>query len=114
MVWPFSNKKDVIDLSAQMRRRQEQINSMKADKAAAAKTSSENPGGMFGFFDSSSVQTPQNNTSEYIDNDSTIEQRRRKLAKRLQDMTSRMEDISNKLYHLQQRVELIERKLDIR
>jgi hypothetical protein len=42
----------------------------------------------------------------------TLDDRKKKLAKRLADMTSKMEDLGNQIYHLQQRVELIEKKLD--
>ena len=41
------------------------------------------------------------------------EEKRRKLAKRLGEMTQKLENVSNQLYHLQQRMELVEKKLDI-
>ena len=41
------------------------------------------------------------------------EERRRKLLKRLIDMTDKLEELSNQIYHLQQRVELLEKKLDV-
>jgi len=40
----------------------------------------------------------------------TPEERRKKLAKRISDMTEKIEDVSNQLYHLQQRVEVLEKK----
>ena len=42
------------------------------------------------------------------------EERRRKLAKRLIDMTTSLEDLSNQIYHLQQRLEVLEKKLNVR
>lgn len=39
------------------------------------------------------------------------QEKRSKLAKRLLDMTNKIEEISNQLYHLTQRIELIEKKL---
>jgi hypothetical protein len=36
--------------------------------------------------------------------------RKQKLAKRLLDMTNKIEDLSNQIYHLMQRVELLEKK----
>ena len=39
-----------------------------------------------------------------------VSQMRKTIAKRLSEMTQKLEDISNQLYHLQQRVELLERK----
>jgi len=41
------------------------------------------------------------------------EEKKNKLARRLLDMTNRMEDLSNQIYHLKQRVELLERKLKV-
>ena len=40
----------------------------------------------------------------------TTEERRKKLAKRIADMTEKIDDVSNQLYHLQQRVEVLEKK----
>jgi hypothetical protein len=37
-------------------------------------------------------------------------ERKQKLAKRLLDMTNKIEDLSNQLYHLTQRIELLEKK----
>ena len=42
-----------------------------------------------------------------------INERREKLAKRLMDMTEKIEELGNQIYHLQQRMELIEKKLRI-
>ncbi|HJZ18836.1 MAG TPA: hypothetical protein VJ208_01920, partial [Candidatus Nanoarchaeia archaeon] len=38
------------------------------------------------------------------------EDKKKKLAKRLADMTTQIENISNQIYHLSQRVEVLERK----
>ncbi len=57
----------------------------------------------FSFFD-----TPSSEENENFEED-TLE-KRKKLAKRLIDMTNRIEDLSNQIYHLQQRVEFLERK----
>ena len=40
-------------------------------------------------------------------------EKRKKLAKRLLDMTEKIEDLSNQIYHLQQRIEVLERKSNI-
>ena len=44
----------------------------------------------------------------------SVEEKRRKLAKRFSDMTAKIEELSNQVYHLQQRIELLEKKLDIK
>lgn len=36
--------------------------------------------------------------------------RKKKLAKRIYEMTDKIEDLSNQIYHLQQRIELLEKK----
>ncbi|HKL23714.1 MAG TPA: hypothetical protein VJ912_00070 [Candidatus Nanoarchaeia archaeon] len=77
-------------------------------------------GGFFGGgsnTENSETQNPQNyNPEEKSVYGETVnpEEKRRRLTKRLKDMTERMESLSNELFHLQQRLELIERKLDIR
>ncbi len=41
-------------------------------------------------------------------------ERKKRLAKRLIDMTTKIEYLSNPIYHLQQRIEVLERKAGIR
>jgi Txe/YoeB family toxin of Txe-Axe toxin-antitoxin module len=53
------------------------------------------------------------------DNDSSdskdyVQEKKQKLTKRLFDMTDKIEDLSNQIYHLKQRVELLEKKLKVR
>jgi prefoldin subunit 5 len=43
-----------------------------------------------------------------------IEDRRAKLIKRLTNMTDKLEELSNQIYKLQQRIEVLERKANIR
>jgi len=43
-----------------------------------------------------------------------VQEKKNKLAKRLLEMTNRMEDLSNQIYHLKQRVELLEKKLKVK
>jgi archaellum component FlaC len=43
--------------------------------------------------------------------DSMGDERKKKLAKRLMDMTEKLENLSNQIYHLQQRVEVLEKKV---
>ena len=44
----------------------------------------------------------------------STEENRKKLAKRLLDITNKLDEISTQIYHLQQRVELLERKTGVR
>ena len=41
------------------------------------------------------------------------EEKRKRFTKRISDMTETIENLSNQIYHLQQRVELLEKKLNI-
>jgi len=70
-------------------------------------------GGFFGG-DSVSQQTTNSTQSNYSALDSedsmTPEERRKKLAKRMIDMTEKIEDLSNQIYHLQNRIEVLEKK----
>lgn len=42
-----------------------------------------------------------------------VDDKKKKLAKRLADMTTKIEELSNQIYRLQQRIELIERKVGV-
>jgi hypothetical protein len=70
----------------------------------------------FGFGNSSSG----NSSDEYVtwNSDkgglnSDEGDKKTKLAKRLLDMTDKLEDLSNQIYHLKQRLDIIEKKLKI-
>ena len=43
----------------------------------------------------------------------TPEEKKKKLAKRIVDLTDDVENLSNQIYHLQQRIEVLERKLNV-
>ncbi len=61
-----------------------------------------------GFFGAVGNSVREEN-SGLIEGDSP-EEKRRKLAKRLMDMTKQIEELSNQVYKLQQRIEVLERK----
>jgi predicted RNase H-like nuclease (RuvC/YqgF family) len=54
-------------------------------------------------------QEDYSNTSDSGDGDD----KRKKLAKRLMEITEKLEDLSNQIYHLKQRVELLEQKMKV-
>ena len=41
------------------------------------------------------------------------QEKKQKLARRLLDMTNKIEDLSNQIYHLKQRIELLEKKMKV-
>ena len=105
----FGKKKDkVVDWSG----------GYHSSRRAPPKSSSSRPEtvgdlAFLGNMSESSVSTSDNvswdneaPTQEYGD-------KKNKLAKRLFDMTEKIEDLSNQIYHLKQRVELLEKKLKI-
>ena len=113
----FRKKDRVIDLTDNYKKQQEKEAQVKAEASEADSKSSQ--GNVFGIFDSgSSSNTDSTSSSEdYIDVSSSsggTDEKKRKLAKRIMEMTTKVEDLSNQIYHLQQRIELLERKLDIR
>jgi hypothetical protein len=70
--------------------------------------------GFLGSFSNSNTSSSSdvswdNDTSQQVD----YSEKKQKVAKRLLDMTNKMEDLSNQIYHLTQRVELLEKKLRI-
>ena len=105
------NKKDkVIDLGERMRKQQEQAVEMKEE--ASSKEDSQPASGL-GFLSNiastASSSSDSEDSGEYLDVSGGGD-KKKKLAKRLIDMTSKIEDLSNQIYHLQQRIEVLERK----
>jgi len=102
----FGKKKKVLDLTENYKRQME-----KAEQARALqKNSSASSGaGPFSFFDSSAATDSSESTLDL----SSTDEKRKRLAKRIMEMTEKVEDISNQIYHLQQRLEVLERKLDV-
>jgi len=98
----FKKKKDVLDLTERYRRQQE--------KLAEIKKESESQTGNFDFLGNlASSSNSQTSESGYVN--IPEEDRKKKLAKRLMDMTDKIEDLSNQIYHLQQRIEVLEKKI---
>ncbi|MCF7910224.1 hypothetical protein K9L16_00950 [Candidatus Pacearchaeota archaeon] len=126
----FKKKKDVIDLGDLYKKRQQKISDIKSDFAEERNSQikketsrSFSPLGFFGAIaetsknNSENSEINENSTSEnYVnintDSDSIVEKRKR-LAKRLSNMTEKIEELSNSIYHLQQRLDVIERKLGL-
>jgi len=112
----FKRKKDnVLDLTKRYRRQQKRASEMSGE-VQSPQTSSEGNAGGLGFFgaiaNTVSNDSPQE-SSDYVDIGNNVGDKRRKLSKRLIDMTEKIEELSNQIYHLQQRIEVVERKLDV-
>ena len=106
----FDRKKDILDLTKYLRKKQEKISQMQLD---AQKTSSQSSSQhALSFLDNLASGSSQE-SGDYVDISTNAEEKRKKFSKRLLDMTNKIEELSNQLYHLQQRVEVLERKLDV-
>ena len=99
MGWLFKKKDDVLDLTERYKKQQERLKAIKTEQESTTTTTGI---GIFG------MATP---TPSVISSDTgSDEEKRKKLAKRLMAITDKIEDLSNQIYHLQQRVELLEQK----
>ena len=85
----FGKKESVVDLAERFRQQKEDEREAEAEGNGS-----------------------EDNPNEFSDTDTT-EERKKKLAKRIISILDRLDDLSTKLYHLQQRVELLERKINV-
>ena len=117
MGW-FKKKDKIIDLTEYYNDRQRETSQTKevldltqsSNNSSNTNTASSGSGSFFG-----GIFGDANKTSTYGSGESSLDPdaKRKRFAKRLKDMTDKMEDISNQIYHLQQRIEVIERKMDV-
>lgn len=96
----FRKKDKVIDLTEHYAKQQE-----KAEEVSEG-GSSDAPVNIFGGVFGGGQQTEATGFEETVN----PEERRRRLAKRLKEMTEKIENLSNQIYHLEQRLEVVERK----
>jgi hypothetical protein len=117
----FNRRDKVVDLTEDYRQ-QRKVRAKESSEVAPSdnppgKAQEASSGGFFNFFGNSNtssqtseISTPgTTNVNEPLDAD----EKRRRLAKRLKDMTDRIEDMSNQIYVLQQRIEVLEKKSNI-
>jgi len=100
--------KEFLDLTEKYKRDQEKAVEMQADSTSSTTDNS----GAFGFLGdmASSAPSSDSDATESYTPIGNVEERKRQLSKRLLDMTEKIEDLSNQIYHLQQRIEVLERK----
>lgn len=98
----IKKKKDILDLSET-----KAFQPRKTDPVSTTSSSEKEstPFLSFPFFNNSSKEEPETSTQS-----EDSQEKRKRLAKRLVDMTSKIEELDNKIYHLQQRIELLEKK----
>jgi len=113
-LFKFGKKRNIIDLSERYNKQQEKIQAQSESQPIDIKESSSS--GAFNFLGnlaSASDSTPQT-PNNYSNLSEDTENKRKRLAKRFMDMTTKIEDLSNQIYHLQQRIEVLERKSGVR
>jgi len=105
---------DVLDLAERYRKQKEKAQTNQESSGSSGSSSTPFP-----FFDLSSTPTLGSERSSAAEQDSGTtsflesQEKRRKLAKRLADMTEKLEDLSNKIYHIEQRLEVLEKKTSV-
>ena len=115
----FNRKNKVLDLSERYRQQQEKGDSIRAEQGAFSQQSSPQTEpseqvSPFPFFaDTSSESSTNSDSYPTLGNSENSDDKRKKLAKRLSDITEKLEELSTQIYHLEQRFEVVERKLDI-
>lgn len=104
----FGKKKDFIDLGERYRRQKEKAEKVKLDSSEESASKD-----AFDFLGGLASGSGSTESSEEVVDVSVGPDRKKRLAKRIMDMTSKMEDLSNQIYHLQQRIEVLEKKLEV-
>ena len=99
----LGKKDNFVDLGEKYRKQQEKAREIKEDSKEEVQPASS---GIFSMFGGATPSV----TPEEDSNSNDVAEKKRKLAKRLIDMTDKIEDLSNQIYHLQQRVEILEKK----
>ncbi len=111
----FKRKPKIVDLSEHYHKQQEKIQAMKEESKEDSSESSTSSGfGFLGNLASSASSNVVEDSDGYLDVAGNPSEKRKRLAKRIMDMTTKMEDLSNQIYHLQQRIEVLERKLHVK
>ena len=108
----FKRKSRVIDLSEKYREHQERASQIKKKLEQEKQKGSESALSFLGNLASSgSSMASDTETDSSFDSPEMPGEKRKRLAKRLMDMTDKIEDLSNQIYHLQQRIDLLEKKI---
>ena len=111
----FGKKKDkVVDWSENYRA---PASVKKSSVAVSPRAEEENDSiGFLGNIANSNLSTSSDLAWDNDSSSQTVQgyqDKKQKLAKRLLDMTNKIEDLSNQIYHMNQRIELIEKKLKL-
>jgi septin family protein len=127
----FSRRERIVDLTEdykyeRLRKDKLKSSSIPQDSGVPSPSQESSVGGFFNFFggantsstpstSSSSSDSSSASTSSNDSNEGGLDsyEKRRRLAMRLKNMTDRIEEQSNQIYLLQQRIDLLERRIKI-
>jgi len=106
--------KGILDLTEKYRRDQERAAEMRSELMSSPSSTTDSSSA-FGFLGSmaSASNSSSNTTESYAPIGESAEEKRRQLSKKLLNLTEKLEDLSNQIYHLQQRIEVLERKAGV-
>lgn len=111
-IFGFGKKEKFVDLREYGKDEEEKISELKKEFLNEKTETPAESLPFFGMFGApTSVAPLQPSTNSSISEDG--EEKKRRFAKRLTDMTEKIEDLSNQVYHLQQRIEVLERKNNV-
>lgn len=120
----FFRKNKVVDLTEDYNyeRKHPKSNLKEDSPKTSSSESEENVGGFFNWIGNSNLSSNSSSSSK-SDSSGSLgnfdpetgkpldpNEKRRRLAKRLKDMTDRIEELSNQVYVLQQKIEVLEKK----
>jgi len=106
-IFDFKKRKDFVDLR---KYKQPPKQPKTSEIQIPAETKNETNSTPFSFFNSSAFNSNSEQETQDYPSQNETEEKRKKLVKRLMDLTDKIESLSNQIYHLQQRVELLEKK----
>ena len=108
----FRRKEKTVDLTERYFRQKDRMQNLKEGmkQSSGTEDSSQSSSGNFNFLANLASSSQSSSAYPSQESEDNSEDKRRKLAKRLMDITEKIEEISTQIYHLQQRVELLERK----
>jgi len=108
----FNRKEKTVDLTERYARQKDRAENLKEGIRQSSTSGNSSPSNQGNFNFLANLASSSQSSSEYSspESDENSEERKRRLAKRLMDITEKIEEISTQIYHLQQRVELLERK----
>ena len=112
----MGKKREVLDLGERYRKQQEHEEKIKQDavkKQTPSKYANSISSDSLNYYAKKMVDEDSKKEVPVDEDSDSPEEKKRKFAKRLVDMTDRIEELSNQIYHLQQRIDVLEQKLKV-